>query len=466
MRPNLRACAVLFLITGLLASPAGAATSACPSSIPSSGFPDVSALTAETQAAVDCVVYYRISLGTGTRSFSPQSSVPRWQMALFLERTAVALGLQLPDGNASVFEDLGGLDADSNRAIIRLSQMGITMGTAPGRFSPLEQVPRWQMAVFLIRLLAKAGAVLPNGQGHGFTDIGHLPAADQTAIGQAAQLGIAVGVSSSSFHPSGLVTRAEMALFVSRLLAAGGAHPHRMTLSLSKTSVPVFGVILVTVRVTRPDRTPIAGVPIDIFVATSLKTDGSCVLDTEAAVNGGDAGTSADCRIDFADPRTNSNGEVVASLAHSSLPRAGTVWAWTGADGETFRNTLVLDKVSAAVSWTAAAEGLSLPAPLSDTFGSTINVTAQLIGTGSSVAGQTIRFTVTRAGLPILNSTVSTSSSGAAGLTYTGPADPSSEAGDEVTDVVTAFWDRNGNGIHDGPAEFDAETEITWKEGP
>ena len=32
-----------------------------------------------------------------------------------------------------------------------------------------------------------------------------------------------------------------------------------------------------------------------------------------------------------------------------------------------------------------------------------------------------------------------------------------------VTETVLVFWDRNGNGVHDGPAELSAQTSLIWR---
>jgi len=81
-------------------------------------------------------------------------------------------------------------------------------------------VPRWQMALFLTRMAVPAGAALGDGSDQGFTDISGKSAEIQTAINQLKQLGITVGTDAAGilFNPDGIVTREEMALFISRLL--------------------------------------------------------------------------------------------------------------------------------------------------------------------------------------------------------------------------------------------------------
>ncbi len=94
-------------------------------------------------------------------------------------------------------------------------------GTSATTFSPNSSVLRWQMALFLTRTVTALGVALPNGAGQGFTDIGSMPAATQTAINQIRQLGISLGTSATSFNPLGVVPRWQMALFLSRLLSSG-----------------------------------------------------------------------------------------------------------------------------------------------------------------------------------------------------------------------------------------------------
>ena len=102
---------------------------------------------------------------------------------------------------------------------------GITKGTTATTFSPLDPVSRWQMALFLTRMVVPAGATLPSGSDQGFTDIDGKSAEIQTAINQIKQLDITVGKTATTFAPDDFVTREEMALFISRLLKASQIGP-------------------------------------------------------------------------------------------------------------------------------------------------------------------------------------------------------------------------------------------------
>lgn len=120
---------------------------------------------------------------------------------------------------AAGFTDTTSLDVDC------VKYYGITKGTTATTFSPIDFVSRWQMALFLTRMVVPAGATLPSGAGQGFTDIAGKSAEIQTAINQIKQLGITVGKTATTFAPDDFVTREEMALFMSRLLKASQTGP-------------------------------------------------------------------------------------------------------------------------------------------------------------------------------------------------------------------------------------------------
>ena len=112
------------------------------------------------------------------------------------------------------FNDITSADVDC------VKYYGITLGTTDLTYSPIDPVSRWQMALFLTRMVVPAGATLPSGVDQGFTDISGKSAEIQTAINQIKQLGITVGKTATTFAPDQFVTREEMALFMERLLKA------------------------------------------------------------------------------------------------------------------------------------------------------------------------------------------------------------------------------------------------------
>ena len=231
LRRRLAVLVVVGLLMALVpALPALALVSeACPTTVPAKGFTDLGGQTADAVDAIDCVAHYGIALGTSSTTFSPNASVQRWQMALFLVRSAAALGQTLPNGASQGFTDIAGFDSATQTAINQLKQMNITTGTSATTFGPNGTVPRWQMALFLTRLLVRVGVILPSGASQGFTDISGFDAATQTAINQLRQLGISLGTTTTTFAPNLEVPRWQMALFLARGLDTAGGVPFRIT---------------------------------------------------------------------------------------------------------------------------------------------------------------------------------------------------------------------------------------------
>lgn len=130
---------------------------ACPSTISSAGFLDIGDLSSESVHAIDCLAHYGITTGTSPTTYSPGDHLTRSQMARFLIRTAGALGVELPAGDSTPFEDISGLGANGRRSVVQLYELGITTGRRPGVFDPDALVNRRQMALFLSRTLAAAG---------------------------------------------------------------------------------------------------------------------------------------------------------------------------------------------------------------------------------------------------------------------------------------------------------------------
>jgi hypothetical protein len=120
------------------------------------------------------------------------------------------------------FTDLAGFTAETVNAIDCIASYGITKGTSATTYGPNADVSRWQMALFLTRKLTAAGVTLPSGADQGFTDISGYDAATQLAINQLAQLGITKGTSATTFDPTGIVNRWQMALFMTREVVAAG----------------------------------------------------------------------------------------------------------------------------------------------------------------------------------------------------------------------------------------------------
>ncbi|HDH02733.1 MAG TPA: hypothetical protein ENH15_00630 [Actinobacteria bacterium] len=94
--------------------------------------------------------------------------------------------------------------------IEKIAAAGITSGCTPERFCPGQSVTRGQMAAFLNRALE-----LPAAGDFGFVDAGGLFSDD---INRVAAAGITSGCSADRYCPSELITRAQMAAFMTRAL--------------------------------------------------------------------------------------------------------------------------------------------------------------------------------------------------------------------------------------------------------
>ena len=381
-------------------------------------------------------------------------------MARFLVRIAVVLGVELPDGEASPFEDIGGVDDDGRRSISRLWELGVTRGTESGRFSPEEPVSRRQMALFLSRLLKVAGVragvdtrVPP------FGDIDGLPSSVTDAIGHLAGVGVDWPGALDLFEPRRVVTREEMALLLVDALDAGRARHVRLALRLSASSAPTSSAVVATVTATKPNGDPYPGLLVDVFVSQGHAPDGSCLVDADARVNGADGGTSVDCRIDRADPRTDSAGEVEVGLAHSPIAERDRVFAWTGPRGQDYHEDLP-DQVWARIEWLAEPSRVVITDSVEGSFGNRVLVRARLMG--QNAGGQRLVLLVEREGVIVYARAATTSFDGHASFYYRGPPDPTTNNDSELVEILRVFWDRNRNGVHDGPAEYSHESTVTW----
>ena len=149
--------------------------------------------------------------------YCPALTVTRAEMAAFLIR---AIG---EESNLPTFQGYFS-DVPSGQwftpYVEHLSQLGITQGTAPGRFSPGAPVTRAEMAVFLIRAFENTGSLgTPTGL---FADvpINAWYAAHAEVI---YALGITLGCSTDplNYCPLNPVRRDEMASFIARAQRSG-----------------------------------------------------------------------------------------------------------------------------------------------------------------------------------------------------------------------------------------------------
>jgi SpoIID/LytB domain protein len=208
---------IFFTIDGAGAAPDA---NSCRADVPPSGFGDVAAGSVHA-LDIDCVAHVGVTTGVAEGLYNPTGTVTRWQMALFLTRTAPLLGVAVPTASPP-FSDLGGLPADTVAAIGSLAAMGVTSGTSATEYSPNSPVTRWQMALFLTRLHALTGFEAPSGTSQGFEDLASLPEETVLAINRLAQLGVTSGTSPTTYSPGTDVSREQMASFLARMIRLDG----------------------------------------------------------------------------------------------------------------------------------------------------------------------------------------------------------------------------------------------------
>lgn len=435
---------------------------ACWSGIEAARFDDTVGLSPESVAAIDCVTHYGIAKGTSATTFSPGAPVSRAQIARFLVRTVAALELELPAGDSAPFDDVDGLDAEGRRAAARLHELGITEGRSERVFDPDGTVTRTQMALFLHRLLELTDVRLPAGSPDDFDDLTGASEKAREAVAAMAASGVMDPAEPRRFDAAARVTREDMARHLARLLELAGARPVRLEVSVDSEVVLVGGSTEATVRALTPSGEPYPGLLIDVFAAWGTTFDGACRLDEGSHVNGGDAGTSRDCEIDGGDPRTDAAGEVRVGLAHSLQPAAFWIYAWTGVEGQQFGSDSARLQARVRVGWHSGPNRVVVAKPVRTLFGTDVTVRSQLFG--RNVGGRRMVLVAGHEGGMARERLVATTTSGGVvAFRLRGLHGPLDSRELPVDEAVTVFWDRNGNGVHDGPAELSAQTVLTWR---
>ena len=165
-------------------------------------------------AGVTCLHGMGITHGTSPTTFSPDAGMTRGQMAAVLARTLLAVGDDSVCQGTHPFTDVAG-DRFYHHDVGCLYRLGITTGTSPTTFSPEQFVTRGQMAAFLSRLHGELIGGSCQGE-HNFTDVSES-AFYADAVGCIATLGVTTGTSSTTFSPDQIVTRGQMAAFLTRL---------------------------------------------------------------------------------------------------------------------------------------------------------------------------------------------------------------------------------------------------------
>jgi hypothetical protein len=153
-----------------------------------------------------------VTLGCGGGNYCPDANVTREQMAAFIIR---GLGdFNPPTPAMQRFLDV----PPANPFYAFIEQMAlrqITLGCGGGNYCPTANVTREQMAAFIIRALHPPGYVPPTPAMQRFLDV---PPSNSfyAFIDEMAVRNITSGCGGGNYCPTGLVTRAQMAVFLVR----------------------------------------------------------------------------------------------------------------------------------------------------------------------------------------------------------------------------------------------------------
>ncbi len=331
-------------------------------------------------------------MGTSASTYAPLVSVNREQMALFLTRLAKVVGIDVDDDPADPgFTDTTGLSDESQTAIAELAALGITKGNnASGTtYGPANPVTRDHMALFISRLMDKMS---PQADGEiglsSTTQYGHIPSDVESnekdvdvlspfgedirettkeewdAITNLYELGVATGISDTSYGPDEEITRASMAGFMAAVLDHSNARPAGLSIQSNEDTVWGDTEPVVVASYRTDTFGAVEEQAIDVFSSASpdkaLRKDGTCNLGRTDAddVLGGDL-ISGDCVWDTNDESTDKDGNLFVGETDVDAGSTRTFFAWIGsADGQKFDDDRV-DQVTVAVKARKAQESLA-----------------------------------------------------------------------------------------------------------
>ena len=488
---------------------------ACPTgAAPAAGFTDT------TSTDVDCIAMFGITTGTTATTYSPNDSVTRWQMALYLTRALGPAGGTLGAGVDQGFTDISDKSDEIQLAINQIGELGISNGKTATTFAPDDNVTREEMAMFIERFLenVKAG---PGGQSdadnaagltaaavtyvnsdcagttactgkYNYTDIdaGSVTVEGANAIKELYDMGIHDGVSATTFNPSGDMTRAAMATFMTTALDQTNARPEGLWLQASLYTNAGGHIPTLSVSDRDSSFAAIADTPVDVFYwTTSAVVGNAAFLSTGICDDSVATGASiTKCYIDTGEPTTNALGNMVPTAVQTDpyatiYEGSDVYYAWTAAAGTTYDNDVNgtgTDYSSVTVAATAAASEtrctMDTPANTSmaggiathvSKYGAVTTISCQLTDGTAATSGNVATalrkvkmdvvrtFTTDTATLQSGNVTMATSeigltdATGAVSFTITGPANPNTAVGDVYNDVVV-LTDLTGGAINDG----------------
>ena len=364
------------------------------------GFRDMDGSFAED--AANCLAHYEITKGTGQGVFSPGRVVPRKQMALFLVRAAHPAGITVPEASDQGFTDLN-VGSETRNAINQLAALGIMTGTSSTTFDPQAPVTRREMAVLLARFLSVAPRgpggtnidMISPGDDH-FVDLSGVPFRTRTDIRKLYELGVTDGTTAITFSPFEEVNRAQMAVFISRMLAHTNARPAGLNAQVAAAEDLEDSDIRVLISYRNSHRQPLADRQLDIFMSTdpdkAFDESGNCTGNVAPAV-----GTRS-CVVESSDRMTGSSGNLFVDLEVGDVYTL-RLWAWRGGNGDVYDDdsdrALVIDvkTPASATAWEVSDD--MQPTARKLRFDAAVTFTFQLVDDdGDPVRKPGVEFTI------------------------------------------------------------------------
>ncbi len=156
-----------------------------------------------------------------TSSFCPDDNVTREEMAAFIVRAVTGTTTPVIYNSTPYFTDVPTTSLFFPH-IQKLKDLGITTGCAPGLFCPADTIPRWEMAIFMIRArLALYGAAFTTATTPYFADVPTNVEGNGVPfpfIQRSYEEHVTAGCGTNPliYCPDELVTRGQMASFIMR----------------------------------------------------------------------------------------------------------------------------------------------------------------------------------------------------------------------------------------------------------
>ena len=394
-----------------------AVTTACPmSSAPAAGFSDT------TSTDVDCIKMFGITQGTTATTYEPGASIPRWQMALFLHRMFVPMGVAAA-GTTTVpsFTDTAGLSAEITAAITAIASHGVTVGTSATTFGPDDNVTREQMAMFLHRLgkitkpynsavVTTAGIFADDssdiaGGAYNFSDItgttfeGMESIIAMYNIGATGETCTAATATtcSTSYRPAADITRGEMATMIKSVLDHSNARPAGCTMQNTQALAAGGGAETTSISCRNADFTPQLNITVDEFwqvrndtsaTTAALSVPFNALSGLVSTAGGtGVSGTGTVGTIDAGDRITNALGNANGQGCAAAAAATCRHWIHTGDQG-----SIYINGSTAGFAWEGALPATAVGSTYATTITSAIDkasasATCNFGGAGDALGG-------------------------------------------------------------------------------